>query len=118
MPAARDLETPQLRDAVSRLCLLRLSGGDFVYLTRGRAIAKRVTVRAARETLAECHGPVEAERLRAELRACLETGEPRCLLVRDDPIQPGGRFAELYLPLADETGAAAMVLLYRHLPGG
>jgi len=118
IPAARDIETPLVRDAVARLCLLRRSGDDFIYLACGRAVAKRMTRRPIRETLAGCHAPVEAERLRAESSACLATGEPRCLMVRDDPILPGARFAELYLPLLDETDVASLVLVYRHLPGG
>ncbi len=66
----------------------------------------------------DCHPAEAAERFNADLRTCPETGEPRGLLVRDDPMLPGARFVELLLPLSDEDGRPARVLAFRHVPGG
>ncbi len=120
MPEARDIDTAQIRECVSRLCLMEpvRGGGDFLYRACGRAVQRRIGQRAVPRPVGDCHPAEAAERFTADLRACLETGEPRALLVRDDPMLPGGRFVELLLPLADEDGRPARVLAYRHVPGG
>lgn len=117
-PAATEIDTAQVREAVARLCLLAPENGDFVYRACGRAVQRRLGMRVVCKTLADCHPPEAAERFRADVKSCLDSGEPRCHLVRNDPLLPGNKFVELLLPLADETGTAAFVLAYRHVPGG
>ena len=120
LPASSDLDTAQIRESVSRLALLvpAATGGDFVYRACGRALQRRLGARVLLKTVSAVHPAAAAERWLADLRTCLDTAEPMSLLVKDDPILPGARFVELLLPLADETGRAAFVLAYRHLPGG
>lgn len=119
LPAASDLDTAQMRDAVARLCLfLPDAAGGYRYRACGRAVQRRLEVRTLARTVAECHPSAAAARLVADLDACRRTGEPLCLLVANDPILPGQRFVELLLPLAGEGGGAGSVLAYRHLPGG
>ncbi|MBP2313316.1 hypothetical protein [Azospirillum soli] len=120
MPLAREIDTAQIRESVSRLCLMEpvRGGEDFVYRACGRAIQRRLGQRPVPRLVSACHPPQAAERFNADLRACLEKGEPRSLLVRDDPMLPGVRFVELLLPLAGEDGRPACVLAYRHVPGG
>ena len=119
LPAASALDTAQIRECVSRLALLAPAGdGDFVYRACGRAVQRRLGLRPVTRAVSACHPAAAAERWLGDLRACLGDGEPRSLLVRDDPILPGARFVELLLPLADESGRPAFVLAYRHLPGG
>lgn len=120
MPMAREMDTAKFRDCVGRLCLLERTadGSDFVYRACGRAIQRRLDQRAVTRTLGACHPAEAAERLRADLAACLADGRAVCQLVRNDPLVPGVRFVELLLPLADGTGRPAMVLAYRHVPGG
>ncbi|CAO3376416.1 hypothetical protein [Azospirillum argentinense] len=120
MPEARDIDTAQIRECVPRLCLMEpLRGGeDFLYRACGRAVQRRIGQRAVPRPVSDCHPAEAAERFNADLRACLEAGEPRGLLVRDDPMLPGARFVELLLPLADEDGRPACVLAFRHVPGG
>ena len=121
MPEARDIDTAQIRECVSRLCLMEpvRGGEDFLYRACGRAVQRRMgPQRAVPRLVGDCHPAEAAERFIADLRACLEAGEPRALLVRDDPMLPGARFVELLLPLADEDGRPACVLAYRHVPGG
>lgn len=117
-PAAREIDTVQVREAVSRLCLLTPDGDDFVYRSCGRAIQRRIGLRPVGKRVSDCHPHEAAVRFRDDLAACLKNGEARCLLVRNDPLLPGLRFVELLLPLADQSGKAAFVLAYRHVPGG
>ncbi|QCN95975.1 hypothetical protein D3093_12290 [Azospirillum argentinense] len=120
MPEARDIDTAQIRECVPRLCLMEpLRGGeDFLYRACGRAVQRRIGQRAVPRPVSGCHPAEAAARFNADLRACLEMGEPRGLLVRDDPMLPGARFVELLLPLSDEDGRPARVLAFRHVPGG
>ncbi|TWA84893.1 hypothetical protein FBZ83_104160 [Azospirillum brasilense] len=120
MPEAHDIDTAQIRECVPRLCLMEpLRGGeDFLYRACGRAVQRRIGQRAVPRPVSDCHPAEAAARFNADLRACLETGEPRGLLVRDDPMLPGARFVELLLPLSDEDGRPARVLAFRHVPGG
>ncbi|HYD67042.1 hypothetical protein [Azospirillum sp.] len=120
MPGAREVDTAQVRDCVARLALLEPIGGgaDFVYRACGKALAKRLGQRPVSRLVSACHPEDAAARWLDDLRACLEEGAPRSLLVRDDPILPGQKFVELLLPLADDQGRPAFVLAYRHLPGG
>ena len=120
LPPARAIDTAQIRESVPRLCLMEpLRGGeDFVYRACGRALQRRLGRRPVPQPVSACHPGPAAERFSADLRACLEAGEPRSLLVRDDPMLPGVRFVELLLPLAGEDGRPACVLAYRHVPGG
>ena len=120
MPQAREIDTAQIRDCVTRLCLMEPveGGGDFLYRACGRAVQRRIGQRAVPRLVSALHADHAAERFNADLRACLESGEPRCLLVRDAPMLPGVRFVELLLPLAGEDGRPACVLAYRHVPGG
>ncbi len=120
MPTAAEIDTAQIRDSVSRICLMAPApgGADFVYRSCGRALQRRLGFRPAGRLVAACHPEEAARRFLTDLRACLASGEARCLLVRGDPILPGVRFVELLLPLADERGRPALVLAYRHVPGG
>lgn len=120
MPMAREIDTAQIRECVSRLCLMEPApgGAEFVYRACGRAVQRRIGQRVVPSTVGACHPGSAGERFNADLRACLESGEPSCLLVRDDPMLPGVRFVELLLPLAGEDGRPARVLAYRHVPGG
>lgn len=126
LPAAHDIDTAQIRDAVPRLSLFVPGGGGpsggpdggFVYRTCGRAVQRRLALHAPGRALADCHPPEAAARLGADLARCLSGGEPLCHTVRNDPLVPGTRFVEVLLPLADADGRAAFVLAYRHVPGG
>ena len=120
MPMAHEIDTAQIRESVSRLCLMEpvRGGEDFIYRACGRALQRRLGLRPVPQLVSACHPGPAAERFNADLRACLESGEPRSLLVRDDPMLPGVRFVELLLPLAGEDGRPACVLAYRHVPGG
>ena len=120
LPLMTDLDTAQFRVAISRLCLMEPvdDGDDFLYRSCGRAIQRRLGFRPLMRRVRDCHPLEAAERFSNDLRACLDRGEPRCLLVRDDPILPGRSFVELLLPLAGEDGRPATVLAYRHFPGG
>lgn len=121
IPLVREIDTAQIRETVPRICLMEptADGTDFVYKSCGRALQRRLALRPTTRRVTECHPPQAAQRWLADLRACLESGEPRCLMVRDDPMLPGTRFVELLLPLADEDGGkATRVLAYRHVPGG
>lgn len=120
LPAASELDTAQVRECMSRLSLLTpvADGSDFVYRACGRAVQRRLGFRPVLKLVSACHPAPAAERWLGDLRACLQDGEPKSFLVRDDPLLPGGRYVEVLLPLADETGRPAMVLVYRHLPGG
>ncbi|MFD1627238.1 PAS domain-containing protein [Azospirillum griseum] len=120
IPLVREIDTAQIRETVPRVCLMEpTADGDFVYRSCGRALQRRLPQRATTRRVTECHPPQAAERWLADLRACLDSGEPRCLMVRDDPMLPGTRFVELLLPLADEEGGkATRILAYRHVPGG
>lgn len=119
LPMAHELDTAQLREWVPRLCLMEPvdGGADFLYRACGRAVQRRLGRRPVTLRVSDCHPADAAERFNADLRACLESGEPRSLLVRDDPMLPGTRFVELLLPLAGDDGLPASVLAYRHLPG-
>jgi hypothetical protein len=118
-PAASEIDTAQVREAVARLCLLAPEGGEFVYRACGRAILRRLTVRPVGKRVSDCHPAEAAARFNADLKACLDRGEALCRLVRNDPmLPPGQRFIELLLPLADAAGRRAFVLAYRHVPGG
>lgn len=121
MPLTHEIDPSQVRESVPRLCLLEpVDGGrDFTYRACGRALQRRLAERAVTRTVTALHPAQAAERWLSDLRICLESGEPRCLLVRDDPMLPGLRFVELLLPLAEEEGGkATRVLAYRHVPGG
>ncbi|MGQ9369556.1 hypothetical protein [Azospirillum sp. ST 5-10] len=120
MPAAVDIDTAHIRECVSRLALLEpvQGGADFLYRACGRALQRRMGFRPVARALTACHAPEAADRWLADLRACLAAGEPRCQLVRNDPILPEARYVELLLPLADAQGRVALVMAYRHLPGG
>lgn len=121
MPLAREIDTAQVRESVPRIALMEptADGGDFVYKSCGRALQRRLAGRPTTKRVTDCHPEQAAQRWLSDLRACLESGEPRCLLVRDDPMLPGAKFVELLLPLADvEGGPATRVLAYRHVPGG
>ncbi|MBP2300026.1 hypothetical protein [Azospirillum picis] len=121
MPLAVEIDTAQVRESVPRIALMEptADGGDFVYKSCGRALQRRLEGRPVTRRVSECHPEQAARRWLSDLRACLESGEPRCLLVRDDPMLPGAKFVELLLPLADEEGGpATRVLAYRHVPGG
>ncbi|WP_448202542.1 hypothetical protein [Azospirillum sp. sgz302134] len=120
MPLAREIDTAQIREAVPRVCLMEPvdGGADFLYRACGRAVQRRLGQNPVPRLVSACHPDHAAERFTADLRACLESGEPRCLLVRDDPMLPGVRFVELLLPLAGDDGHPAFVLAYRHVPGG
>lgn len=121
LPLAVEIDTAQVRESVPRICLMEptADGTDFVYKSCGRALQRRLAMRPTTRRVSECHPEQAAQRWLADLRACLESGEPRCLMVRDDPMLPGVRFVELLLPLADEEGGkATRVLAYRHVPGG
>lgn len=119
LPLAREMDTAQLREWVPRLCLMEPvdGGADFLYRACGRAVQRRLGRRPVPLRVSACHPADAAERFNADLRACLESGQPRSLLVRDDPMLPGTRFVELLLPLAGEDGRPACVLAYRHVPG-
>ncbi len=119
LPMAREMDTAQLREWVPRLCLMEPvdGGADFLYRACGRAVQRKMGRRPVPLRVSACHPADAAERFNADLRACLESGQPRSLLVRDDPMLPGVRFVELLLPLAGEDGRPACVLAYRHLPG-
>ncbi len=121
LPLAAEIDTAQVRESVPRICLMEptADGTDFVYKSCGRALQRRLAMRPTTRRVSECHPEQAARRWLADLRACLESGEPRCLMVRDDPMLPGLRFVELLLPLADvDGGRATRVLAYRHVPGG
>lgn len=120
LPASWDLDTAQIREAVSRLALmLPVDGGaDFVYRACGRALQRRLGTRPILKTVSALHPAAAAQRWLGDLKTCLDRAEPLSLLVKDDPILPGARFVEVLLPLADESGRAASVLAYRHFPGG
>lgn len=121
IPLATEIDTAQVRETVPRVCLMEptADGLDFVYKSCGRALQRRLPMRPTTRRVTECHPEQAAQRWLADLRACLESGEPRCLMVRDDPMLPGLRFVELLLPLADvDGGKATRVLAYRHVPGG
>ncbi|AWK87565.1 PAS domain-containing protein [Azospirillum thermophilum] len=121
LPLAHEIDPAQMRESVARLCLMEpvAGGADFVYRACGRALQRRLGRRVVTHSVTALHPAQAAARWLADLRACLESGEPRCLLVRDDPMLPGTRFVELLLPLADvEGGPATRVLAYRHVPGG
>ncbi|MBK1842485.1 hypothetical protein JHL17_34335 [Azospirillum sp. YIM B02556] len=121
MPLATEIDTAQVRESVPRIALMEptAEGGDFVYKSCGRALQRRLTGRPTTRRVTDCHPEQAAKRWLSDLHACLESGEPRCLLVRDDPMLPGAKFVELLLPLADvEGGPATRVLVYRHVPGG
>ncbi|MBP2295125.1 PAS domain-containing protein [Azospirillum rugosum] len=119
MPLAREMDTAQLRECVPRLCLMEPvdGGADFLYRACGRAVQRKMGRRPVPLRVSACHPADAAERFNADLRACLESGQPRSLLVRDDPMLPGVRFVELLLPLAGDDGRPACVLAYRHVPG-
>lgn len=120
LPRAREIDTAQIRECVSRLCLMEPLPGaaDFLYRACGRAVQRRLGQRPVPRPVSACHPEDAAARFNADLRACLDAGEPRCVLVRDDPMLPGVRFVELLLPLAGEDGRPSCVLAYRHVPGG
>ncbi|ANC90522.1 hypothetical protein A6A40_00545 [Azospirillum humicireducens] len=121
MPLAVEIDTAQVRESVPRIALMEptADGSDFVYRSCGRALQRRLDGRPTTRRVTECHPEQAARRWLSDLRLCLESGEPRCLLVRDDPMLPGAKFVELLLPLADvEGGPATRVLAYRHVPGG
>ncbi|MBP2309129.1 hypothetical protein GBZ48_28515 [Azospirillum melinis] len=121
MPLASEIDTAQVRESVPRTALMEptADGSDFVYKSCGRALQRRLAERPTTRRVTDCHPEQAAQRWLSDLRACLESGEPRCLLVRDDPMLPGAKFVELLLPLADvEGGPATRVLAYRHVPGG
>lgn len=121
MPLAHEIDPSQVRETVPRLCLMEpVEGGrDFLYRACGRALQRRLAQRAVPRTVTALHPEQAAQRWLSDLRLCLESGEPRCLLVRDDPMLPGVRFVEMLLPLAEEEGGkATRVLAYRHVPGG
>ncbi|CAO3423597.1 hypothetical protein [Azospirillum doebereinerae] len=121
IPLATEIDTAQVRETVPRICLMEptADGADFVYKSCGRALQRRLSMRPTTRLVTECHPEQAAQRWLGDLRACLDSGEPRCLMVRDDPMLPGVRFVELLLPLADvEGGRATRVLAYRHVPGG
>lgn len=120
LPMMTELDTAQIRDTITRLCLMEPvdDGDDFLYRSCGRAIQRRMGFRPVMRLVSDCHLVEAAVRFNDDLRACLDRGEPRCLLVRDDPILPGKRFVELLLPLAGPDGRPATVLAYRHFPGG
>lgn len=121
MPLAVEIDTSQVRESVPRIALMEptADGADFVYKSCGRALQRRLAERPTTRRVTECHPEQAAQRWLSDLRLCLESGEPRCLLVRDDPMLPGAKFVELLLPLADvEGGPATRVLAYRHVPGG
>ncbi|SMH53163.1 PAS domain-containing protein [Azospirillum agricola] len=121
IPLAAEIDTAQVRETVPRTCLMEptADGRDFVYKSCGRALQRRLAMRPTTLRVTECHPEQAAQRWLADLRACLDSGEPRCLMVRDDPMLPGLKFVELLLPLADvEGGRATRVLAYRHVPGG
>ncbi|PWC33685.1 hypothetical protein [Azospirillum sp. TSO35-2] len=121
MPLAVEIDTAQVRESVPRMALMTptADGADFVYASCGRALQRRLAERPTTRRVSECHPEQAARRWLTDLRACLDSGEPRCLLVRDDPMLPGAKFVELLLPLADvEGGPATRVLAYRHVPGG
>lgn len=120
MPAAAEINTAQLRDCVSRLCLFApaADGEDFEYRACGRAVRRRLDLRPAGRRLTECHDPAAARRLAADLRACLDEGAARAVLVRGDSLLPGQKYVELLLPLSDRGGRPAFVLAYRNVPGG
>jgi hypothetical protein len=119
LPRASEIDTAQLRDCVSRLCLMEPAPGgtDFVYRACGRSLQRRMGLRPVTRRVSACHPDDAAMRLLRDLRACLAEGEAQAFLVRDDPMLPGVRFVDLLLPLADEQGRPAMVLAYRHMPG-
>lgn len=122
LPTMRDIDPAQVRDCVSRICLLEpvAGGADFLYRACGRGVQRRMGrgPRPVSRAVSACHPSEAAARFVADLAACLRDGEPRCLLVRNDPLLPEQRFVELLLPLAGEDGRPAMVLAYRHVPGG
>ena len=121
LPLAVEIDTSQVRETVPRICLMEptADGTDFVYKSCGRALQRRLAMRPTTRRVTECHPEQAAQRWLADLRACLDSGEPRCLMVRDDPMLPGLKFVELLLPLADvDGGKATRVLAYRHVPGG
>ncbi|WP_029007750.1 PAS domain-containing protein [Azospirillum halopraeferens] len=120
MPAAVDIDTGHIRDCVSRLALLEATadGGDFVYRACGRGLLRRMGFRPVGRPVTACHAPEAADRWLVDLRACLAGAEPRCVLVRNDPLLPEGRYVELLLPLTDRHGRPGLVMAYRHLPGG
>lgn len=118
MPAAHEIDTAQLRDCVSRLSLMAPDGDDFVYRSCGKAVQKRLTVRAVCRRVRALHPEEAAERWLADLRACFTEGVVKSHLVRNDPLLPNNRYVEVLLPLADARGNTAFVLAYRHLPGG
>lgn len=121
LPLAVEIDTAQVRETVPRICLMEptADGSDFIYKSCGRALQRRLAMRPTTRRVTECHPEQAAQRWLADLRACLDSGEPRCLMVRDDPMLPGLKFVELLLPLADvDGGKATRVLAYRHVPGG
>lgn len=120
MPAATEINTAQLRDCISRLCLFAAAadGEDFEYRACGRAVRRRLELRPAGRRLTECHDPAAARRLAGDLRACLDDGAARAVLVRGDSLLPGQKYVELLLPLSDRGGRPAFVLAYRNVPGG
>lgn len=120
MPAAHEMDTAQLRDCVSRLSLMAPApdGDDFIYRSCGRAVQRRLAVRAVCRRVRDLHPAEAAERWLADLRACFTEGVVKSHLVRNDPLLPGNRYVEVLLPLADARGNTVFVLAYRHLPGG
>jgi hypothetical protein len=120
LPRPQDIDTAQIRECVSRLCLLEPVPGapDFTYRACGRSLQRRLGARPIARRVSECHPADAAQRLLRDLDACLAAGEPLAFLVQGDPIQPGARFVDLLLPLADDQGRPAMLLAYRHVPGG
>lgn len=121
IPLATEIDTSQVRETVPRVCLMAPTedGTDFVYASCGRALQRQLAMRPTTRRVTDCHPEQAAQRWLHDLRACLDSGEPRCLMVRDDPMLPGKTFVELLLPLADVAGGkATRVLAYRHVPGG